>query len=149
MENSSAISPAYQLKAINHGTDDLELEIWQLPCPATPHIQKPLRIAGLRGRNLSLVESQVLRRLSKSGIKITPAAGEYQAFDIDEDMSLNIGLLCRLLAPMRNAERMRQVANGVDHMDREEAAYWLGMAMHRKYPSRVLCALRILLTTPK
>jgi hypothetical protein len=33
-------------------------------------------------------------------------------------------------------------------MAREEAAYWLGMAVHRKNPRRVLTALRILLTAP-
>jgi hypothetical protein len=31
-------------------------------------------------------------------------------------------------------------------MEREEAAYWLGMAMHRRRPRRVLRALRVLLT---
>lgn len=31
-------------------------------------------------------------------------------------------------------------------MAREEAAYWLGMAMHRKKPRRVLAALRLLLS---
>jgi hypothetical protein len=40
------------------------------------------------------------------------------------------------------------VAEGVEAMGREEAAYWLGMAMHRKNPRRVLGALRILLTDP-
>lgn len=40
------------------------------------------------------------------------------------------------------------MAEGVDHMTREEAGYWLGMAVHRKCPRRVLVALRILLTTP-
>ena len=34
-------------------------------------------------------------------------------------------------------------------MGREEAAYWLGMAMHRKHPRRVLMALRILLTVTR
>ena len=28
------------------------------------------------------------------------------------------------------------------------AAYWLGIAMHRKYPRRVLTALHFLLKTP-
>ena len=28
------------------------------------------------------------------------------------------------------------------------AAYWLGMAMYRKYPRRVLTTLHLLLTTP-
>jgi hypothetical protein len=49
---------------------------------------------------------------------------------------------------MRHRERMRAVAEGVDAMGREEAAYWLGMAMHRKNPRRVLTALRFILTDP-
>ena len=35
----------------------------------------------------------------------------------------------------------------MDKMTREEAGYWLGMAVHRVYPRRVLAALRLLLTT--
>jgi hypothetical protein len=60
-----------------------------------------------------------------------------------------LGLLFRVLAPMRKRENMRAVAMGVEAMGREEAAYWLGMAMHRKNPRRVLTALRYLLTDPK
>ncbi|WP_287043313.1 hypothetical protein [Desulfonatronospira sp. MSAO_Bac3] len=41
------------------------------------------------------------------------------------------------------------VADGIEAMGKEEAAYWLGMAMHRKYPRRVLMALRFLLIDPK
>lgn len=48
---------------------------------------------------------------------------------------------------MRHLDRIRQVADGIDEMSREEAGYWLGMAMHRKNPRRVLAALRTLLTT--
>ena len=148
MENTSTTSPLYELKARNHGVDDLELEIWQLPCSASPHLKKPLRVAGLRGRKLAIVETQVLRRLNKAGIKVTPKVGCEQTFELDEDTSLNIGLLCRLLAPMRSAERMREIALGVDEMEREEAAYCLGMSMHRKNPRRVLGSLRMLLTSP-
>ena len=60
-----------------------------------------------------------------------------------------LGLLFRTLAPMRSRDNMRAVAEGIEAMGREEAAYWLGMAMHRKNPRRVLTALRILLTEPK
>ena len=49
---------------------------------------------------------------------------------------------------MRSIDRIRLVAEGVDAMSREEAGYWLGMAIHRKHPRRVLAALRVLLTTP-
>lgn len=50
---------------------------------------------------------------------------------------------------MRNREYMRACAEGIEEMGREEAAYWLGMARHRKYPRRVLMALRFLLIDPK
>ena len=60
-----------------------------------------------------------------------------------------LGLLFRTLAPMRSRDNMRAVAEGIEVMGREEAAYWLGMAMHRKHPRRVLTALRCLLTEPK
>lgn len=146
--NSQSTQPLYQLQARNHGIDDLGLEIFQLPCPATPHITKAVRVAGLRGRNMSLVETQVLRRLKRSGIAIAPLGDMVQQFNMDEELALNLGLLFRVLAPMRSAEKMRMVAQKIEDMKREEAAYWLGMAMHRKNPRRVLCALRLLLTDP-
>ena len=57
-----------------------------------------------------------------------------------------MALLFRTLAPMRSRDNMRACAQGIDAMGREEAAYWLGMAMHRRNPRRVLAALRLLLT---
>ena len=55
----------------------------------------------------------------------------------------------RTLARIQSCDNMRAVAEGIEAMGREEAAYWLGMAMHRKHPRRVLTALRFLLTEPK
>ena len=55
-------------------------------------------------------------------------------------------LLFKLLAPMRNMAAIENRARDIDAMAREEAAYWLGMAMHRKNPRRVLAALRRLLS---
>ena len=71
-----------------------------------------------------------------------------RAYVITEDLALTLGLLCRALAPMRNRARMRAVAQGIEAMHRDEAGYWLSMAMHRKNPRRVLTALRYLLTDP-
>ena len=56
---------------------------------------------------------------------------------------LMLGLLFRTLAPMRSRDNMRAVADGIEAMGHEEAAYWLGMAMHRKHPRRVLTALPV------
>ncbi len=147
---SATATPRYELRVQAHGPDDTEMEVWQVPAPATPHIKAPVRIAGLRGRNLALVEHRVLQRLAKARIKpggLLP--GVRQTFALDEDVALNLGLLFRVLAPMRNREHMRACTAGIEEMGREEAAYWLGMAMHRKYPRRVLMALRFLLIDPK
>lgn len=147
-------APQYELRARSWGAGDDELEVWQVPAPATPQLRSPVRVAGLRGRTLELVEHRVLRRLAQAGVRpggrharelglATP-----HAYAIDEQIALTLGLLFRTLAPMRSRQNMLLVADGIEAMGQEEAAYWLGMAMHRKNPRRVLGALRLLLTDP-
>lgn len=145
-----ASAPKYEIRVRSHGPADAELEVWHLPSPASPQLTSAVRVAGLRGRNLELVEHRVLKRLTQAGVKLVarPKIGP-RGYAISEDMALMIGLLFRALAPMRSRDNMRAVAEGIEQMGREEAAYWLGMAMHRKNPRRVLTALRFLLTEPK
>jgi hypothetical protein len=146
--------PQYELRARTWGAGDDELEVWQVPAPATPHLKAPVRVAGLHGRNLELVQHRVLRRLTRAGVRLGSVGAqelrlrEARAYAIDEHLALTLGLLFRTLAPMRSRENMLLVAEGIEAMGLEEAAYWLGMAMHRKNPRRVLGALRILLTDP-
>lgn len=142
--------PSYELRAKQLTSSDQQLEVWQLPAAATPQVKAPRRIAGLRGRNLALVEHRVLRQLRSARIDTTGLRpGRERRFDLDEDLALHLGLLFRVLAPMRKASNMRCCAEGIEAMSHEEAAYWLGMAMHRKHPRRVLMALRFLLIDPK
>ena len=147
-------TPRYELRMRTGRPGQAEYEVWQLPSPATPQVTAPTRIAGLRGRNLELVEHRVLRKLTQAGIRVGGdrggrGQGAPGGRSLSEDLALTLGLLFRCLAPMRNRENMRMVAEGIEAMQREEAAYWLGMAMHRKRPRRVLAALRMLLTEPK
>ena len=143
-------APQYELRVRRHGATDAEYEIWQVPSPATPHLKIAMRVAGLRGRNLELVEHRVLRRLARAGVRLSRAVDEKRrGYTVTEDLALTLGLVFRTLAPMRNREKMRTVLEGIEAMEREEAAYWLGMAMHRPNPRRVLCALRTLLTVPR
>ena len=143
-------APRYELRVRRHGPVDTEYEIWQMPAPATPQVTSALRVAGLRGRNLELVEHRVMKQLWQSGIKLGRSADtRKRGYALTEDLALTLGLLFRTLAPMRSRDNMRAVAEGIELMGREEAAYWLGMAMHRKHPRRVLTALRFLLTEPK
>ncbi|WP_246720017.1 hypothetical protein [Methylocystis sp. H62] len=141
--------PKYELRARRHGPGDTELEIWQMPSASTPQISTPHRVAGLRGRNLELVENRVLKRLKAAGIRIDILPIEGMGSSIPEESALPLALLFRTLAPMRSRDAMRLVSEGIDEMSREEAAYWLGMAVHRRNPRRVLTALRVLLTDPK
>jgi hypothetical protein len=144
----SKTQPAYELRARRHGPGDAEIEVWQLPSVATPQIATPVRLAGLRGRNLELAEHRVLKRLKESGIRLDLLPIEGMGSPLAEDTALRLALLFRTLAPMRNRDNMQLVAEGIEVMGKEEAAYWLGMSVHRKNPRRVLNALRILLTDP-
>lgn len=142
--------PRYELRARYFAPGDSELEVWQLPSPASPRLLVPVRIAGLRGRNLELVEHRILKRLKQAGIQFESAALRLpRGWPLPEDLALTLGLIFRALAPMRSRENLRAVVEGIELMGKEEAAYWLGMAMHRKNPRRVLSALRMLLTSPK
>jgi len=126
------------------------LEIWQLPAPATPHLTAPLRLAGLRGRNLALIQPRLLRHLARLKIEVSPLARDTeQPFPLPEEWALRLALLFRTLAPMRNRENIGTCTEALLAMPHEEAAYWLGMALHRKNPRRVLMALRCLLIDPR
>jgi len=142
--------PKYELRMRLVPGAGTEMEIWHLPSPASPQITSPVRLAGLHGRNLELVEHRILKRLSYAGVKLASVnADKTRGYTITEDLALMLGLLFRALAPMRSRDNMRAVAEGIEAMGGEEAAYWLGMAIHRKNPRRVLTALRFLLTEPK
>lgn len=141
--------PRYELRVVVPRTGDYRVEIWQLPSPATPRLTEDEPVAGLKGTAWRMVEARVLRRLARSGITFGALApNTKQQWNIDEDLAMSLGLLFRTLAPMRSLDRLRQAADGIEAMTREEAGYWLGMAMNRKRPRRVLAALRMLLTEP-
>jgi hypothetical protein len=142
--------PLYELRARKRGPGDLLLEVWQLPSSATPELREPYYVGGLSGGNLALVDHRVLRQLRGAGIdagSVRTGASQSWAME-DEHLALRLALAFRALAPMRNRMHMRAVAEGIDEMAPEEAAYWLGMSMHRRHPRRVLMALRALLVTP-
>ena len=95
--------PHYQLKVQKLPGSDLSLEIWQLPSPATPHLKNPKRVAGIKGRNFALIEHRLLRQLKQININLTSLQrGKVKDFDLDEEQALKIGLMFRVLAPMRN-----------------------------------------------
>ncbi len=90
----------------------------------------------------------VAKETANRRLSATLQLNDVRRFSISEDLAIASGLLFRALAPMRNRAHMLAVAAGIEAMPKEEATYWLGMAMHRKYPRRVLMALRFLLIEP-
>lgn len=140
-------APRYELRVRRYGPADTEYAIWQTPSSAMPQLTSARRVARLRGPNLDLIEHRVLRLLAQSGVRLGPDSGDGKGgYSVPEDVALVLGLLFRALAPMRNRANMRAVVEGIETMRHEEAAYWAGMAIHRRHPRRVLMALRILLT---
>jgi hypothetical protein len=143
------MTPQYELRMIVESTSVWRLEIWQSLSPATPRLTSPEHLATIQGPGLRIAENRLLKRLAREKIVLgSLKPGKAKRWPLDEEVALTLGLLFRALAPMKNLDRIRQVAEGVEKMSREEAGYWLGMVMHREYPRRVLAALRILLTTP-
>ncbi|GMV20769.1 MAG: hypothetical protein AMXMBFR57_07180 [Acidimicrobiia bacterium] len=143
-------TPRYELRVRRRGAGDLLLEVWQLPALATPEVKEAKYVGGLGGRNLALIEHRLLRQLKAAHIDVTKArTGDRLRFAVSEIWALRLGLIFRLLAPMRHRGYIRACVEGIEAMPGEEAAYWLGMAMHRKYPRRVLKALRCLLVDPR
>lgn len=147
VNNGHQTRPLYQLRTKGLKGSQMELSVWELPSPATPRLRSPEWVASLAGKPLSVVEVRLLRKLKQLGIRFgNLARGEAQAFDLAEEDALRLALLFRTLAPMHSIDRIRVVCEGTDRMTKEEAGYWLGMAVHRKNPRRVLAALRVLLT---
>jgi hypothetical protein len=140
--------PVYQLRLHVQSSTKWSLAIYQMPSPFTPRLKEPEHVGSLKGTALRMVEIRVLKRLLREKIHLgVLKPGKMTTWPLDEEAALHLGLLFRALAPMRNIERIREVADGVDAMGREEAGYWLGMTMHRPSPRRVLAALRLLLTS--
>lgn len=143
------MTPQYELRMIVESTSVWRLEIWQATSPSTPRLKVPEHVATIQGPGLRIAENRLLKRLAREKIVLgSLKPGKTKQWPLDEEVALTLGLLFRALAPMKNLDRIRQVAEGVEKMSREEAGYWLGMVLHREYPRRVLASLRILLTTP-
>ena len=143
------MTPQYELRMIVESTSVWRLEIWQATSPSTPRLKVPEHVATIQGPGLRIAENRLLKRLAREKIVLgSLKPGKMKRWPLDEEVALTLGLLFRALAPMKNLDRIRQVAEGVEKMAREEAGYWLGMVLHREYPRRVLASLRILLTTP-
>ncbi|KKZ14066.1 MAG: hypothetical protein TH68_05770, partial [Candidatus Synechococcus spongiarum 142] len=106
--------PAYELRSRQRGPSDLLLEVWQVPSTATPELKQPRRIAGLGGHKLLLVEGAVLRRLTTEKVSLARLRkGESRRDRLSEELALAMGLLFKLLAPMRNMTSMDNCARGI------------------------------------
>ena len=114
---------------------------------------RPMRYdAHLTAGALKVAESRVIADLLLQGLDASQMKQKILIENVLQarrpKTALRLALLFRVLAPMRSRMAMVAVAEGIEAMARQEAAYWLGMAVHRKNPRRVLTALRILLTAP-
>jgi len=138
-------APRYELRLNRHGPGDSDMRVYRLPVAGIED-GEAVFVGGLRGSGLERFEPRILRILRQHCVRLGPGRpGQRNVQAIDEETALVLGLLFRTLAPMRNRDNMQACVDGIERMGREEAAYWLGMVMHRRKPRRVLQALRIVL----
>src|ERR1035441_2663310 len=131
------MTPQYELRMIVESTSVWRLEFWRSLSPATPRLTSPEHLATIQGPGLRIAENRLLKRLAREKIVLgSLKPGKKKRWPLDEEVALALGLLFRALAPMKNLDRIRQVAEGVEKMSREEAGYWLGMGMERGDPRR-------------
>lgn len=143
LELPGRVSVRHELRARRDGRGGSVFEVWRLP----ERNGGPVRLGGLAGRNLDLVEHRIRRRLGRRARALEALAhGRPARLELDEREANMLGLLFRTLAPMRSRANMLACAEGIEAMTPEETAYWLGMVLHRPNPRRVLAALRLLLT---
>ena len=136
--------PQYEVRRRSVRGYDSDYEVYELPSKAAPYLREPRRLGGLTGAKLALVERGILRQLRRAGAIFENGRRDGLTHaTIPEDEALRLALLFRAVAPMRNRSRIDAVVHGIDAMGKEEAAYWLGLALHRKMPRRILSALRI------
>src|SRR3981081_646782 len=87
---------------------------------ATPRLKAPEHVATIQGPGLRIAENRLLKRLAREKIVLgSLKPGKSKRWPLDEEVALTLGLLFRVLAPMRNLDRIRQVAEGVQKMSRE------------------------------
>ena len=141
-------APTYEFRLAVSKRGEYQYSIWRTPSSAATGLEPAEQIGVLRGEAARIIENRVIRLLARARIHLGPIClGEKRKWSVDEDRALTLGLLFRVLAPMRNVERIREIAERIDEMSREEAGYWLGMSIYRQNSRRVLAALRLLLTT--
>ena len=91
--------PQYEVRVRNHSVGDTEIEVWEMPSPASPQLKSAVRVAGLRGRNLELVEHRVLRRLNQAGMRLPRSSDRVRGYNITEELALEVGAVVSRTSP--------------------------------------------------
>jgi hypothetical protein len=99
--------------------------------------ERMVRVGGSRAQQVAAPLQAVLRTAHVTGRQWTRPA----AFDLDPVLGAQVELLLRAVKPLRRADHLDAVAEGVARMSPEESSYWHAQTSRR----RGLRALRVLL----
>ncbi len=142
--------PRYELRVRVHGPVDTVYEVWQLPSPATPHVRVPARCCRTSGPKSGTHRAS---RIAPLGARRSPP----WTWPVCEPQEARVRLapkswLSRSACSSASSPQCAVATTcglwpkALRRWSAREAAYWLGMAMHRRHPRRVLTAIRVLLT---
>lgn len=141
---TSSVNPEFELRLSYTSTTERDMQIWQLKCPASPQLKKSVCLASIGRRELDVVEIRIRKVLLENGIHLPAGQNNNWISRIPEDLALKLTLLFKAIAPLRKVHNINAIATGIEEMEREEAAYWIGMVLYRTHPRKVLAALRTL-----
>lgn len=137
-------TPLFELRFDQTRQGRESLEIWQVPSVAQPEIRSPRCIARMTQRVWRIMEVRIRKILLAHEIRLLAIDGEITPFRLPEETALKLALIFKTLAPMRQRFKIHAVYDGIEAMAYEEAAYWLGMALYRPKPRKILAALRVM-----
>jgi len=142
--------PRYELRCHYFGPADTEMEIWQLPSPATPAITAPLRVAGCADVILNWLNIALRADSNKPGVPfeqpaLTPAPRLVVARRYGAHARLALSLSCSMRKSRQSPQRRRRL---LSNMGKEKPP--TGLECHApEEPASGAVRIAILLTPVK
>jgi hypothetical protein len=111
-------------REIDHGRRTLE--VWELiHRDFTTRDLKPSRLVSVSGENLERIRPAIMEALRANRLSQSSLAEWNTApIRLDEEWGVRLGLLVKLVGPLKSQDRVRAMVEGVLTMSREESLFW-------------------------
>lgn len=137
----------FQLRVVPTDNNNFALELYQCAYKRAGEKRRPAakRIGRLKGQALVLARMAIYQALKANNYDPKQLSHKRQRpYVLSENSGVWLAILFRALQPLRRAERIANIAAGIEAMTPEEAHYWFAK-IDASGHSPALRALRVLL----